>query len=112
MLGIEKFPYPSWHREEREDILQSVGLKVEHGEEIDYGMSRGVYKTVGDQEHLDIVESYFQGISMGKIAKKLDRSAATVHSQIHSYNDSIVKLGYCLECRRLKGTHEMIKTSG
>lgn len=87
-------------------------MKVEHGDEIDYGQSRGVYKTVGDQEHLDIVESYFQGMSMGKIAKKLDRSAATVHAQIHAHNESIKRMDYCAECRRLKGNHEMTKTSG
>jgi hypothetical protein len=47
---------------------------------------------------------------MGKIAKKLDRSAATVHAQIHSHNESIDRMGYCGECRRLKGKHEMTKT--
>jgi hypothetical protein len=47
---------------------------------------------------------------MGKISKKLDRSAATVHAQIHSHNESIEKAGYCVECRRLKGKHETEKT--
>jgi hypothetical protein len=81
------------------------------GDEVDYGQNRGAYKTVGDQEHLGIVESYFQGLSMAKIAKKLDRSAATVHGQIHAHNESIERAGYCADCRRLKGNHEMIKTS-
>jgi len=92
------------------NILRSVGLKVEYGDQIDYGESRGVYKTVGDQEHLDIIDNYFERLSMGKIAKKLDRSAATVHAQIHAHNESIDKMGYCAECRRLKGTHEVHKT--
>jgi hypothetical protein len=109
-LGIGKFPLPPWHKQERENILRSVGLKVEYGDRIDYGESRGVYKTVGDQEHLDIINTYFGGVSMGKIAKKLDRSAATVHTQIHSHDESIDKQGYCAECRRLKGTHETHKT--
>jgi hypothetical protein len=75
------------HKEEREDILQSVGLKVEHGDEIDYGQSRGAYRTVGDQEHLDIIESYLtEKLSMGKIAKKLDRRTATVYAQVHAHN--------------------------
>jgi hypothetical protein len=43
---------------------------------------------------------------MGKIAKKLDRSAATVYIHIHSHDESIQKMGYCAECRRLKGIHE------
>ena len=111
-LGIGKFLYPFWHKEEREDILRSVGLKVEHGDEIDYGQNLGAYKTVGDQEHLDIIEGYLtEGLSKGKLAKKLDRSAATIHAQIHAHNKSIDKMGYCAECRRLKGMNEMRKTS-
>jgi DNA-binding NarL/FixJ family response regulator len=49
----------------------------------------GYRKTI---QHLDIVESYFQGLSMGKIAKKLDRSAAMVHAQVHSHNESTTAL--------------------
>jgi hypothetical protein len=111
-LGMGKFPYPPWHKEEREDIVQSVGLKIERGDEIDYGQNRGAYKTVADEEHVDIIESYFEGLSMGKIAKKLNRSGGTIHAQIHAHNESIDRMGYCAECRRLKGTHEMAKTSG
>lgn len=109
-LGLGRFPCPPWHKQERENILKSVGLKVEYGEKIMYSESRGVYKTVGDQEHLGIINDYFEGVSMGKIAKKLDRSAATVHAQIHSHDESIDKLGYCAECRHLKGTREAHKT--
>jgi hypothetical protein len=47
---------------------------------------------------------------MGKIAKKLVRSAATVHAQIHNHDESIQKMGYCAECRRLKGKHDAEKT--
>lgn len=110
-LGIGKFPCPPWHKQERENILRSVGVRVEYGDRVEYGESRGVYKTVGDQEHTDIVSEYMDAhLSMGKIAKKLDRSGATVHAQIHAHNESIDKLGYCGECRRLKGTHETHKT--
>jgi hypothetical protein len=85
-------------------------LKVEYGDRIDYGESRGVYKTVGDEEHISIIDSYFERLSMGRIAKKLDRSAATVYAQIHSRDESIEKTGYCAECRRLKGKHDRQKT--
>jgi hypothetical protein len=47
---------------------------------------------------------------MGKIAEKLNRSAATVHAQVHAHDKSIEKVGYCVECRRLKGKHETEKT--
>jgi hypothetical protein len=110
-LGLGMFPEVPWHKRERENILRAVGVKVEHGDQIEYAETRGAYKTVGDQEHLDIIEAYFKPLSMGKIAKKLDRSAATVHAQIHSHDESIEKMGYCVECRRLKGNHGAAKTS-
>jgi hypothetical protein len=106
-LGIGRFPWPPWHKQERENILRSVGLKVEYGDRIEYGERRGAYKTVGDQEHFDIIDNYFDGLSMGRIAGKLNRSAATVHAQIHSHNEAIQNEGYCIRCRRLKGKHEM-----
>lgn len=53
----------------------------------------------------------FEGVSMRKLAKNLDRSAATVHTQIHNHDESIQKSGYCLEYRRLKGKHELEKTN-
>jgi len=49
---------------------------------------------------------------MGEIVKKLDCSTATVQAKIHSHNAGIERMGYCAECRRMKGTHEMTKTSG
>lgn len=111
-LGLRRFPCPSWHKQERENVLRSVGLKVEYGDRVEYGESRGVYKTVGEEEHLDIINDYFdENLSMGKIAKKLDRSAVTIHAQIHSHDESMFKAGYCVERRRLKGKHEANKTS-
>jgi len=61
--------------------------------------------------HLDTINNCFEGSSMAKIAKKLDRSAATVHAQIHSHDESIEKTGYCAECRRVKETHEATKVT-
>jgi len=69
-------------------------VKVEHGERVDYGESRGAYKTIGDEEHVQIISDYFEGLSMGKIAKKLDRSAASVHAQIHTHERARAKLRF------------------
>jgi hypothetical protein len=63
-----------------------------------------------DSKNDFVIESYFERLSMEKIAKKLDRSAATIHAQTHSHDESIVKMGYCVECRRLKGKHRAEKT--
>lgn len=104
------FPEVPWHKREKENILKSVGVKVEYGERIDYGESRGAYKTIGDEEHVQIIGDYFEGLSMGKIAKKLDRSAASVQAQIHTHDQAIEKFGFCVKRKRLKGTHEAEKT--
>ena len=110
-LGLGRFPLPSWHKQERENIIKNVGLKVEQGDQIEYAESRGAFKTVGDQEHTDIINNYIDAhLSMGKIAKKLDRSAATIHAQIRAHDESIDKQGFCAECRRLHGLHETHKT--
>jgi len=109
-LGLGEFPYPEWHKREKENILKAVGVRVECGERVDYGESRGVYRTVGDEEHIQVIDGYFEGLSMGKLAKKLERSSATILSQIQSHNDLIAKFGYCVKCRRLKGKHEAEKT--
>jgi predicted DNA-binding protein YlxM (UPF0122 family) len=70
-----------------------------------------MYRTVGDQEQTDIINGYMdEHLSMGKLAKQLNRSGATIYSKIHTYNEGIDKLGYCQECRRLKGKHEAERT--
>ena len=104
-IGVGRFPKIEWHKQEKENILRSLGIKVEYGEQIDYGKSRGAFKTVGDFEHAEIISLYMQGLSMKQIAQKLDRSAATIHAQIHAHNQSIERLGYCMKCKRVKGEH-------
>lgn len=109
-LGIGKFPCPPWHKQERENIVKAVGLKVEYGEQVDYGKDRGAFKTIGDEEHVQIVDEYFSGTGMCKLGKKLGRSSATVMTQVHNHNDAVEKEGYCIKCRRSKGKHELEKT--
>jgi len=60
---------------------------------------------------VQIIGDYFEGLSMGKIAKKQDRSAASVHAQIHMHDEAIDKSGFCVKCRRMKGEHETEKTA-
>jgi len=108
-LGLGEFPELPWHKKEKENILHSVGIKVESGDRIDYGESKGTFKTVGDEEHVKIVSLYLEDKSMGDVAKELNRSRATIHSQIHSHNQAIEKQSYCPKCRRIKGTHDMQK---
>jgi hypothetical protein len=69
-LGLDTLKYTSIDFDVRS--TKSVGLKVEYGEQIDYGESRGIYRTVGDQEHIDIIDGYFEGLSMGRSLRSLD----------------------------------------
>ena len=69
-----------WHKRERENILRAVGIKVEHGDKIQYGESKGTFKTVGDEEHVKIIGLYIEGKSMGDVAKEQDRLRATIHN--------------------------------
>jgi len=70
---------------------------------------------VADEEHVQIVDNYFRGVSIGKIVAKLSRAHATegydqVQAHIRVHDNRIDKHGFCDRCRRLKGTHETEKT--
>jgi len=101
-LGLGYFPYHSWHKEEKENILNSVGVKVEYGEVTDLGIDRGDYKTVGDKEHIQIVEGYHNGESMNKLADMLGRSTKTISDHIHGHDKEVLKSGFCRVCKKLR----------
>jgi hypothetical protein len=81
---------------------------VEHGEEIDYGQPRGSYRTIGDEEHVEIIELYHLGVEgrqlgMGKIADSMKRSPATVRRLIIKHDGAVDRRGYCSICKRAGG---------
>lgn len=86
--------------------MKACGLKVDYGSEIDYGESKGIFKTVSDEEHTKIVDSYVGNKSMRMIAQELDRSSATVNNQIREHDKAVERQGYCMRCRRVKGSHD------
>jgi hypothetical protein len=105
-LGLGAFPEVSWHKKAREDILHSVGVRVEFGEELKYPKSRGTFTTVGDLEHTRIISYYIdEASSMVKIGKIMGRSSATVKSQIDRHNETISKSQFCPVCKRAGGKH-------
>ena len=100
-VGTGRFPYPKWHKEEKEDILRSVGIRVEYGTPVEVGDYRGTHKTVGDEEHADIISLYMdEEMGMGAIAGKLERSTATIKRQIDNHNKAIERSSFCTRCRR------------
>jgi len=46
--------------ESRRKILQVLGIRVEYGEPVEAGLYRGSFKTMGDEEHAEIVRIYLE----------------------------------------------------
>jgi hypothetical protein len=104
-LGLGQFPYHTWHKEEKEDILANVGLKVEYGEVLEQGENKGLWNTVGDKEHSEIVNAYCEGMGMQNIARQKDRSTRTIQVHIVNHNSAVVRAGFCAACKRAGSLH-------
>jgi hypothetical protein len=106
-LGLGEFPYPEWHKIEKENVLSNVGIKVEYGEPIFEGEYKGTFRTVSDKEHVEMIRLYIEeNLGLNKIAEMLGRSSRTPLTQIQRHNNSLERSGFCPACRRTKGTHE------
>ena len=81
-------------------------IKIEHSEELNYGEDKGTFKTIGDEEHVEILKLYLsEKLSMDKIHKLKDRSSATIKNQIDLHNSAIQRVGFCSSCKRAGGTY-------
>jgi len=108
-VGVGEFKEVPWHKREKEDILRAVGVKVEYGESIEDGQYRGVFKTVGDKEHSEIIRLYVdEGLGMKEMATRVGRSSGTIHSQIHKHNNAIEQTGRCPLCKRAGASHQNV----
>ena len=106
-LGLGGFKPIPWHKEERENILKACDVKVEYGEPIETGAYRGSYKTVGDQEHSEIIRLYHEeGLGMQPIAEKLQRSTASIKKHIDEHDQAIMRSSFCPACRRVHSSLE------
>jgi hypothetical protein len=105
-LGLVEFPYPQWHKKEKENILANVGIKAEYGEPIFEGEYRGTFKTVSDKEHAEMIRLYVEDdLGLNKIAEMLGRSSRTLLIQLQKHNKAIERSGFCLACRRVKSEY-------
>jgi hypothetical protein len=105
-IGYGVFPDIPWHKQEKEDILSSVGIQPEYGEILQEAIVKGTYKTVSDKEHLQIIEAYdTEGIGMTALATKLNRSSRTISVHIRSHNANIQKAGFCGQCKRTQSPY-------
>jgi transcriptional antiterminator len=102
-LGLGEFPYPEWHKKEKENILSNVGIQVEYGEPVVEGEYRGTFKTVSDKEHAEIIKLYIgEDLSIDKLAKQFNRSSRTPLVQINKHNHAVERSGFCPICRRVR----------
>lgn len=104
-LGVGHFPYHEWHKVEKENIIKSVGLKIEYGVELELPKDMGTFKSIGDIEHLKIMELYAEGLGYNKIHEKLGRSTKSLHDHIHKHNDAVNRSSFCAICRRAGGEY-------
>jgi len=113
-LGLGQFPYNTWHKEEKENILANLGIKMEYGEMFEEAHSRGTYLTVSDKEHSEIIRIYVEeGIGYASIAERLHRSSRTPHEHIEAHNKAVERSGFCAPCKRAKGQYlNVIATRG
>lgn len=99
-IGIGRFEYPYWHKEEHENIVKKLGIKIEYHDLPKYTDARN---TVSDFEHADIIRKRFQdGLSMNKIGKLIHRSPQTINQHIRNHNQAIEQKGFCPNCHRVK----------
>lgn len=104
-LGVGHFPYHSWHKLPKENIVKNVGLKIEYGVELEQPKDMGTFKSIGDLEHLKIMELYAEGYGYNKIPEKLNRSTKSLHDHIHKHNDAVNRSSFCAICRRAGGEY-------
>jgi len=106
-LGLGEFPFHEWHKREKENILRSVGIKVEYGEKLEEAKYRGTFKTVSDKEHTEIIRLYCEeNMGMVEIANKFQRSSRTPHEHIQrKHNASVERSDFCPACKRAGGKY-------
>ena len=106
-IGFGKFSYPSWHKEEKENIMLKLNIDVAYD-----GVTREQGFYVSILEHVKIMEKYRETSSMGKTSALLQRSKSTVCEQVRLHNANITEIGYCLECRKAKSSLEQQQLKG
>lgn len=103
-LALGHFEYPWWHKEEKEDMLKLLDIKIEAGDVPNYG--NAARDTLSDFEHIRLVGLYLEVKSMQKVGKILSRSPATINKHIKEHDEEVAKAGCCSKCKRVRGMHQ------
>jgi len=101
-IGYGVFSEIGWHKKEKEDIMNLLGLKVEYGEVLEEPILKGTYKTVGDVEHSEIMRIRVEEkLGMIQIGERQKRSSRTIKVHIGSHNQEVRRNGFCAACKRV-----------
>jgi hypothetical protein len=105
-IGFGIFPEIPWHKRERENILSDVGIKVEYGEVLKESKSMGVFRTVSDKEHVEMVRLFIEeNLGFVKMGLRVNRSSATTQKHVNIHNALVHGSGFCPSCRRANGKY-------
>jgi hypothetical protein len=105
-IGAGKFGEIKWHKQERENILNEVGVSREIGEIQHEAQNKGTFKTVSDKEHKQIIERYGEGnVGMMDLAKEMSRSSRTISMHVDAHNTQVDKAGFCGVCKRAQSKY-------
>jgi hypothetical protein len=110
-IGYGIFPPVEWHKREKENILDAVGVKVQYGEVLREAENKGLFKTVSDKEHSEIVSMYAEGLGMLAIAQKKVRSTRTIHEHVSNHNSAVKRSGFCASCKRINSQYFNVEVS-
>jgi len=94
-VGFGKFTYPSWHKEEKENILRSTSIEVKRTHQT---LPDDARYGIADFEHSQIIKAYVEQKSMLKVARGLDRSTRTINVHIRKHNLAVEDKGECTKC--------------
>ena len=66
---------------------------------------KGTYKTIGDKEHMQIIDLYASGLGYNKIFSQINRSTKSLSDHVHKHNGAVNRSGFCAVCRRAGGEY-------
>ena len=98
-IAFGSFRYPAWHKEESEDLVKMLNLKIEQIEMEAGPKTRTTRMTT--EKHCQLLKSYLETGSSLKTGSLFNVSTATIFKQIEDHNNAILKgMGYCELCKQ------------
>ena len=103
-IGVGWFPEVKWHKQERENLLKILNMTVEPNEGMIEGEDYGSYKTVGDKQHMRMVEAVapkrlraLRGLDTEKrsyrgVAGELGHSPSTVTMHVAKHDSAVTSM--------------------